>query len=101
MTTGQRAMASALVLADDGRRENGRWQYGALSQLSESGQSSDFRKRVNESGIILDFAPELAPEVVSGETTLNAAFERDPSARRHAERGWDEQSSNRADGWCE
>lgn len=37
LTTGQRAMASALVLADDGRREGGRWKRGTV----DNGTGSD------------------------------------------------------------
>lgn len=85
MSTGARAMANALVLVADNRRKDGRWAYGALSELSESGQS-DFRKRVNEAGIILDFKPDLADAVVSGGVTLDAAFQQAKSIKDSAER---------------
>lgn len=36
MSTGARAMATALVLSDDGRRENGRWKRGSVLGIHES-----------------------------------------------------------------
>lgn len=80
MTNGARAMATALMLAQDGRRKDGRWNYGALTELSESGQS-DFRKRVNEAGTVLDHAPDLADQVVSGDLALDAAYKQALDAR--------------------
>lgn len=85
MSTGARAMATALVLAEDGRRENGRWAYGALAELSESGQS-DFRKRVNESGVVLDFKPDLADAVVAGDLPLDNAYQQAKEIKDSAER---------------
>lgn len=84
---GSRAMSTALSMVEDDLRNNGRWKYGSL-KLSESGQS-DFRKRVNEAGLILDYAADLADDVVSGKIALDAAYreakaekERQESAER-------------------
>lgn len=74
LTTGQRAAAVALVLAGDGRRQNGRWAYGSLSEMHESVQSRSFAVRLNECGVVLDYAPELLPLVVDGSYALSAAF---------------------------
>jgi len=69
MNTGQRAMATALVLEADGRRietKTGRrqWRDGTL-RLADS-PNADFGSRLKECGVILDFAPKLAAEVVAG-----------------------------------
>ncbi len=61
MTTGQRAMASALVLADDGRREGGRWRRNSVDAIGESANSA-WRARLKEAGIILDYAADLAEQ---------------------------------------
>ena len=58
MTTGQRAMASALVLADDGRRENGRWKRGSTEGISDI-RNSTHREALSQAGVILDYAPSL------------------------------------------
>ncbi len=84
MSTGARAMATATVLAEDGKRQAGRWAYGELHGSVQS-QSRGFRSRLNEAGVVLDFAPDLAPAVVSGDLALDAAF-RQAEERRDAER---------------
>lgn len=84
MSTGARAMATALVLEAAGKRSAGRVDYGELkSKLSGSGQS---RQRLAEAFVILDFLPDLAPEVVSGAVTLNDAFTQADAIRTSAER---------------
>lgn len=86
MSTGARAMATALVLAADGRRENGRWRRGSVD-ISESGNTdSQWRQRLAECGVVLDFKPDLAAEVVSGAITLNDAFTQADAIRTSAER---------------
>ncbi|WP_324666441.1 ParB N-terminal domain-containing protein [Mycobacterium canetti] len=69
-------MCTALVLQADGRRENGRWRRGSVVNLESKITGDDsFQDRLTEAGIVLDFKPDLAPDVVSGAITLNAAFE--------------------------
>lgn len=77
-------MASALVLADDGRRENGRWRRGSVQVGNDESVNSGWSQRLKEAGIVLDFAPDLASRV-AGELTLNAAFGQADEARRSAE----------------
>jgi hypothetical protein len=84
MTTGQQAMSTALVLSDAGRRENGRWKRGSVA-IGESSNSSAWRKQMDQAGQILDYAPELADDVVSGSIALDAAF-RQAEQKRDAER---------------
>jgi hypothetical protein len=88
MSTGARAMATALVLEADGRREGGRLDYRALKEtLSESGQSSLNRQRINEAFCVIDFKPDLATEVVAERVSLNDAFTQAEKIRTSAERG--------------
>jgi hypothetical protein len=82
---GARAMATALVLEADGRRENGRWKYGAVvGEITESGKST-WRNYLNQCGVVLDFKPDLAAEVVTGAITLNDAFTQAEAIRTSAE----------------
>lgn len=83
MSTGARAMSTALVLEADGRRENGRWKYGNVSaEINESVNSpSAFRQRMNECGVVIDHAPALAQEVVDGHVALDAAYRKAQEAR--------------------
>ena len=65
VSTGARAMATALVLQADGRRENGRWKYGhIMGEKNESVLSKSFAVRLKECGVILDHAPYFAADVV-------------------------------------
>lgn len=73
LSTGQRAMASALVLADAGRREGGRWVGWSRELSTQVDSSAGWQNALWRAGLILDFAPELASAVVAGEATLNAA----------------------------
>ena len=73
MTTGQRAMATALVLEADGRRANGRWKRGSID-IGTSANISDWQSRLKEAGIILDYAPALAGRVLDGTLAFKAAY---------------------------
>ncbi|MBJ7480893.1 ParB N-terminal domain-containing protein [Rhodococcus sp. (in: high G+C Gram-positive bacteria)] len=76
MSTGARAMSTALVLAADGRRkDNGRWERHSV-HIGESSNIDLWRKALNQAGVVLDFAPDLASEVVDGTLALDAAFKR-------------------------
>ncbi|MEW6880762.1 ParB N-terminal domain-containing protein [Trueperella pyogenes] len=87
MTTGARAMAAALVLVEDGQRENGRWAYGQLHG-SVQFENRGFRSRLNEAGVVIDYAPHLAQGVVNGDLALDNAYQqaRDIKASAEAER---------------
>lgn len=91
MSTGARAMATALVLQADGRRlDNGRWKRGSVQvgngQESISETDSAWVKAMKCAGIVLDYASELAADVVNGDMTLNAAYEHAESFRTSADR---------------
>lgn len=84
MSTGARAMATALVLADDGRRNNGRWKRGSVD-IGESSNISTWQANLKWCGIVIDHAPDLATDVVSGDLALDAALQQ-AEQRRDAER---------------
>ncbi len=84
MSAGARAMSTALVLAADGRRKDGRWKRGSVA-IGESATKDGWQHRLKECGVVLDYAPDLAPAVVSGALALDAAL-RQAEDRRDAER---------------
>ncbi len=84
MSTGARAMSTALVLVEAGRREGGRW-VGWSRTLENSPKSAGEQKALNNAGIVLDYAPELAEQVVNGALALDAAY-RQACETRDAER---------------
>lgn len=79
MSTGARAMATALVLSEDGRRGEGRWRRGTVNQISDL--SDGYRVALNNAGIILDHSPDLAEQVIHGNLALDAAYRRACDAR--------------------
>lgn len=72
LTTGQRAMSTAMVLIDAGRREGGRWQYGSLN-CPDLGNSTS-RNRLMEAGYIADHRPDLVDRVINGTIALSVAY---------------------------
>jgi hypothetical protein len=88
-STGARAMSTALVLAADGRRKNGRWEYGEVRESFSPKDSTATGVAISKAGTVLEHAPDLADAVVSGATSLDAAYdqarERKVTAKRTAE----------------
>lgn len=84
MTTGQRAMATALVLEADGRRKNGRWAYGINNQNSDC--SRGFEVSLAQAGVVLDFKPDLAARVIDGSLALYAAYKEANEIKQSEER---------------
>jgi hypothetical protein len=76
-------MSTAMVLlADDPeRRSNGRWARGSVDISINRNSESGWRQALHRAGIILDFVPELADDVVSGELEIAAAFSKAESVR--------------------
>lgn len=86
MTTGQRAMATALVLEADGRRTDGRWAYGTF-EFPDSGKSEKTaRNALNYAGVVLDFKPDLAARVLDGSLALDAAYKEANEIKQSEER---------------
>lgn len=85
MSTGSRAMASALVLEADGRRNAGRWKRGSVDIKKSLNSADDWRVLLTRAGAIIDHAPDLAEQVVTGSLALDAAY-RAAVQNRDAER---------------
>ena len=87
MSTGARAMATALVLQADGRRDGGRWKRGTVAngEFSISETDTGWVKAMNCAGIVLDYALDLASSVVDGTLALDSAFQRADKLRHSAE----------------
>lgn len=79
--TGSRAMSTALSMAEDGLRVNGRWKYGSLNS-EDLPNSSAWVKAIRQAGSVLDYAPELASAVINGQCALDDAY-RQANEKRH------------------
>lgn len=75
MSQGQQAVAVAIGLDEQGLRENGRWKRGSVPDAPDSNESvsTGWHQRVKEAGVILDWRPELADQVLSGLIALDGA----------------------------
>lgn len=73
-SVGSLAMSTALVLADDGKRDSGRWKRGSVAN-PDSGiiPGKTWQNQMNMAGVILDHASDLADSVVDGDLALDAA----------------------------
>lgn len=82
LSTGQRAASVALVLAGDGRRENGRWRRGSVD-VSNTESRNTWQDALRQAGVVLDYlGTDGLREVVDGTTTLNANYEQADDMRR-------------------
>ena len=70
----QRAMATALVLHQQGKRRDGRWQRGSVPADTRDSTSRRWADVMAQAGAVLDEVPELAPAVVAGTTALDVAY---------------------------
>jgi ParB-like chromosome segregation protein Spo0J len=87
MKPGARAMASALVLAADGQRiatEAGGWQWSPKARIQNSG-TSGWQEAMRCAGIVIDYAGELAEQVINESLALDKAY-RQACEARDAER---------------
>ena len=70
--SGQRAMATALVLEADGRRANGRWKRGSIQdEIKGDSLLSTWKDALKNAGVVLDFKPDLAVRVIDGSLALD------------------------------
>lgn len=72
--TGARAMSTALVLSDAGRRIDGRWKRGSLPIDKSDSRHNAWRLAMASAGVVLDHAPALADAVIAGNQSLDAAY---------------------------
>src|SRR5699024_8328693 len=86
--TGSRAMSEALSLHLDGKRKNGKWAYGSLTNDQNSDRSANraWMVALANAGLVLDHAPALAQEVVDGHLALDAAYRKALSAKDESDR---------------
>lgn len=70
--SGQRTMATALVLEADGRRANGRWKRGSIQDgIKGDSLLSTWKDALKNAGVVLDFKPDLAARVIDGSLALD------------------------------
>lgn len=84
MTTGARAMSTALVLEADGLRIDGKWDGArgrSIIRQESLTNSRSWSTYLSQCGTVLDYAPALAQEVVDGHLALDAAYRKACEAR--------------------
>lgn len=77
---GSLAMSTALSMAQDGLRKDGKWAQGSSASFAQV-QNSGFQSRVSQAGTVLDWLPELAGQVIAGELPLKVAYAQAVEAR--------------------
>lgn len=85
MSAGARAMATALIYIEDGRRGDGRWKRDSID-IGTGSDSEGQRKLLNWAGTVLDYKPDLADAVVAEQVSLKEAYEQAKSIKHSAER---------------
>lgn len=57
-------MSTALVLAEDGRRQDGRWRRGSVvNPESGTNEGKTWQNFLNQCGVVLDFTPDAAMDL--------------------------------------
>lgn len=82
-SAGVRALIVARSLISAGRREGGKFAYGEVRNGKSFTKS--FQVQVSNAASIIDYAPELADQVISKSLSFDAAL-REAESRRDAER---------------
>ena len=72
-SVGSLAMSTALSMARDNLRADGRWKRGSID-IGESSNISTWRSNLNWAGVVLDWMPDVADQVVAGTMALDAAY---------------------------
>lgn len=93
-SAGVRALIVARSLISAGRREGGKFAYGEVRNGKSFTKS--FQVQVSNAASIIDYAPELADEVISKSLSFDAAY-REAESRRDAERDLKEREQQLAD----
>ena len=89
MSTGARAMATALVLMESKGRKNGRWSRDKgprIGDISDIRNNSTWLEAISNAGVVIDFKPDLASSVVADQLTLNEAFKQAKAIKDSEER---------------
>ena len=90
MSTGARAMASALIMQDEGARKYndegiGYWERGKVIAPGSNNENA-WRIAMQRAGVVLDYKPDIANQVVHGEVPLKSAYEDANAIKQSAER---------------
>lgn len=89
MSTGARAMATAMVMIDAGLREvdaSGRMRWKQATLSCTDSYNSGWRVRLNEAATVAEFCPELVEKVIDGRSALAVAYEQAKIRRDSVER---------------
>lgn len=81
---GQRAMYRARLLHARGKRRNGRWERGTFANDQNLDRSTEVA--LSKAGLVLDWCPALAEQVVTGVLSLDAAYQKAKAAEDEATR---------------
>lgn len=73
-SVGSLAMSTALSMARDNLRADGRWKRGAVDTSGSGNSGSQWNQRLSEAGTVLDWLPDVADQVVAGTMALDAAY---------------------------
>lgn len=85
MTTGAKAMTTAVVLAEAGYRKGGRWQYGVIGNPESGKSEKSWQNVMSQAGQVIDFVPAMAEKVIAGDMALDAAVKEAKRAKQQAE----------------
>lgn len=77
----ERAAATALTLATNGHRENGRWKRGSVPEVAITESRNTWQDAVRQAGLVLDHLPDLLQKVAAGEVALDAAVRKATEVR--------------------
>ena len=83
VSTGQKAMSRARVLARRGKRKNGRWARGSIgnTEVRVTAEGRTWLDAIRLAGLVMDWRPDLAGPVIGGGVTLNDAVTKAEAAR--------------------
>lgn len=82
LSAGQQAAGRALMLAEQGKRRNGRWARGTFANNQEFDRSQEVA--LSKAGFVLDWTPDLLPQVLAGSLALDAAYQQAKAAEDEA-----------------
>lgn len=92
MTPSQRYAIEAQLLAQAGKRVNGRWAHRVLKEKGKDFSFSEaHRVALQHLGVVLDYRPETISQIIAGELSIDRAYKsavmaRDSAAQAQAAR---------------
>lgn len=86
MSLGARMLTVAEMMAKEGLRHEGRWQYSeATANYKGSYNSGSRQSYLAQAGVVLDYTPHLVEQVKRGDLTFNAALDQAKAVKASAE----------------